>query len=397
MGRINLSVEEQKLIRKVLTWSAGVCILVVAGTWLFFRLQLNSDSDNKANAVSKYDSDKIIEIDVEAHQALAVQYIRIGAPEQALPHLQRLHALFKTDYAITQDLAYASLEAGYYREALSYYDVLLKKMSSDSITAAQCSRRAIALFYLDRLEESESALHECIDRFPEGAEAFCFLGQIEAYRSLPSEKAEKYFRRSIALDSTYTEAWYQLARYYMQQKVYVKARELLLKAVATNPFHNKSHSRLGMVYYYLDYPQLAAKSYQTALALNPNDFNTRYNYGELLYGALGDTAAALEEFKCADSLNPELYEATYKIGLICQHNGMNKEAVRYFREALARRPGDIRMLLQCAVAYEKLEWIDDARECYRNVLKYDELNSVARQKLKLLTGRQLSMADVDRR
>jgi tetratricopeptide (TPR) repeat protein len=140
-----------------------------------------------------------------------------------------------------------------------------------------------------------------------------------------------------------------------------------------------------MVYYYLDYPELARKSYQTALILNPDDFNTHYNLGELFYGVIGDTVAALKEFKNAFILNPSLYEAAFKIGLICMKNGMNKEAVHYFELALKRVPDDVRILLQCAVAWERLERRDRAAEKYRTVLAVDELNSIARLKLKLLS------------
>lgn len=396
MKKINLSPNEMKLIRKVLMWSLGSCIVIVFGTWFVFRLRVSGEAKKREFMLNQNNSREVVQIDVKAHRELAAQYMRVGAPEQALPHLQRLHALYKNDYEITRDLAYASLEAGLYEDALSYYDYLLDKMTPDSITAAQCSRRAIALFYLDRIEESAAALEACLGSYPESAEAYCFLGQIEAYRKMPSKKAEKYFHRSIALDSTYAEAWYQIARYYMQQKIYVKARELLLKAISIDPFNNRSHSRLGMVYYYLDYPFLAKKSYQTALALNPNDFNTRYNFGELLYGVLNDTVSALKEFKAAYTLNPDLYEAAYKIGVICLHNGMSKEAVRYFREAIASHPDDTRILLQCAVAYEKLERIEDAKSCYQDILKHDELNSIARQKLKLLSELQVSMTDAGR-
>ena len=213
------------------------------------------------------------------------------------------------------------------------------------------------------------------------------MGQIEANRELPSEKALEYLNRSIAIDSSYTEAWYQLGRYYLQQKVYTKARELFQTAITVNPFHSKSHSRLGMVYYYLDYPELAKKSYQTALVLNPDDFNTHYNYGELLYGMLGDTVEALKEFKRAIELNPKLFEAAFKIGLICMSNNMNKEAIGYFEQALGTAPRDVRILLQCAVAYERVGHGEKAAELYHRILSVDELNSIARQKLKLLAQR----------
>ena len=381
---LSFSEAQLKLIKKVVIFSVVGCIAASGGSFLYFKVREHQMAIKKRLADNPNTVTTILPIDIDAHRAIAARYLQTGLPEKAIPHLERIHALQSRDLSITGDLAFASLEAGEYRSALEYYDALLAAMPADSITPAQCAQRGAALFYLNKAEDSRAALEECVALHPDNAQAYCFLGQIEANRALPSDKALEYLNKSIALDSTYTEAWYQLGRYYMQVKVYPKARELFQTAIAINPFHSKSHSRLGMVYYYLDYPELAAKSYQTALVLNPDDFNTRYNLGELLYGVIGDTVGALKEFKQAIALNPKLYEAAFKIGLICMKNNMAKEAIGYFEQALGVAPEDVRILLQCAVAYEKLDLKDEAVRLYRGILAIDELNSIARQKLKLL-------------
>ncbi len=384
MSLLSLSPNERKILKIVAVCSLIGSALLVAGSWLFFKVKLSARISANNRDELAIDSPSLIAVDLEAHRAISAHYMLTGNPEKALPHLLRLYAVEKQDLRVLHDLARAYLEAGNYQKALDCYDRLLGKTDPDSIVSTQCAQRGIALFYLDRVDESRQALLGCIERFPDNAEAFCFLGQIEAFRNIPSDTALDYLNHAIELDSTYAEAWYQLARYYMEQKVYTKARELLLSAVTVNPFHAKSHSRLGMTYYYLDYPDLARKSYQTAIALNPDDFNTRYNYGELLYGVLGDTVRALKEYKRALTLNPQLHEAAFKIGLICMKNGMIKEAILQFEQALKSAPGDLRILLQSAVAWERLGRTDRAIQQYRAILKIDELNSIARQKLKLL-------------
>ena len=389
MFNLNLSPSELKLIRRVVVFSILGCVVLVSGVWLYFNLQLKTDAVSIRKKEKINGSREILPIDMEAHRLIAARYMQTGTPEKAVPFLERVFALNKKDLSVLCDLANASLETGYYREALKYYDLLLKKAKGDSMTNVCCARRGIALYYLNKIEESTTTLLECTRRFPENAEAWCFLGQIEAFRNTAPEKAVEYFSRALSVDSTYTEGWYQMARYYMDKKIYIKARELLLTALSINPFHSKSHSRLGMVYYYLEYPELAKKSYQTAIVLNPDDFNTRYNLGELLYGVLEDTLEALKQYKMAFSLNPGLYEAAFKIGLICMGNGMNKEAVNFFEKALDISPDNIRILLQCAVVWERLGRKDRALALYRKILSLDELHAIARQKLKLLE-------DVDR-
>lgn len=65
-------------------------------------------------------------------------------------------------------------------------------------------------------------------------------------------------------------------------------------------------------------------------------------------------------------------------------NGMLKEAIRYFEQAVKNDQNNTRILLQLAVAYEKLELLDKAKETYHRILSIDDLNSIARQKIRLI-------------
>jgi tetratricopeptide (TPR) repeat protein len=105
---------------------------------------------------------------------------------------------------------------------------------------------------------------------------------------------------------------------------------------------------------------MAKKAYQTALALNPNDYNTHYNLGELSYTKYEDDTAALTEFKKNLEGNPAHAEANL--------------------------PKNVRVLLQLGVAYERLDMKDEALSIYRLILDIDAVNQVARQKIKLLSS-----------
>ena len=290
-NKLGLSPSELKIIKKVFIYSVMVCTLIVLSTLGYQRYKISASSK-----VVDSPSSQLTSIDFDAHQAIATRFLAGGKPEKAIPHLQRILPFKKYDSGVRKDLGNAYLEAGYYNKALEQYDFLLEGDLPDSIRSDVCAKKGIALFYLGQIEESKKTLAECLSRFPSSAEATCFLGQIEASESNP-EKSLEYLEKAIQKDSSYVEAWYQLARYYMNTNEYLKARNLLLHALELDPLSEKSHSRLGMIYYYLVQPELARASYQTALALNPDDFNTHYNLGELYYNLLADTVAALREFK----------------------------------------------------------------------------------------------------
>ncbi|HON09470.1 MAG TPA: tetratricopeptide repeat protein [Chitinispirillaceae bacterium] len=379
--KLKLSSSELHLIKKVTLISLSASVLLISLSWgyHFIRIKIKSSA-----AVSRQKSLELLPIDLQAHHFTARSYMRSGTPEKAIPHLLRIIPLRKYDLEVRKDLANAYLESGHYEESLEQYDFLSEQQLPDSLAAEVCARRGIALYYSGHVEQSISSLSECLSRYPTSAKAACFLGQIEASLRPKSPKILDYLEQALRIDSSNVEALYQMARYYMQLNDHLKARMLLLQAIEIDPLHAKSHSRLGMVYYYLSKPDLAKASYQTALAINPDDFNTRYNFGELYYSLINDTALALEEYKKAVTQYPGHVEANFKIGLICMRNGMLKEAIRYFEQAVKNDQNNTRILLQLAVAYEKLEVIDKAKETYHRILSIDDLNSIARQKIRLL-------------
>lgn len=366
-----------------------VILLIIGAAWLvqYSRIkkqQMELRFDSTGQLVAK--NDKIVPLDLEAHELVAQRYRETGQPGKALPHLKRSLAFKQSNRVLRYRFAAASLDAGHYEQALTALVRLEQNDIDDSLAPAICAQKGITLFYLGRFSESKDHLQSCLSRYPSSAEAACYLGQIEASQTDGIARASDCLERAIGLDSHYVEGWYQLARLRMLQDNPIKARQLLLRALEIDPLHVKSHSRLGMVYYYLhDFIQ-AKKSYHTALALNPGDYNTRYNLGELYYSALADTESALMEFKNALQLNPGHVEANFKVGVICLKNDMIKEAIRYFNAALAEEPHAIRVLLQLAVAYERIGDKDSALKAYEKVAAVDALNRIAIQKIKFLSA-----------
>jgi tetratricopeptide (TPR) repeat protein len=379
---------ELNTVKKV-SINVFIVILIVAGiVWLvqYNRIKqknLNITVDKSGHIVVK--NDKVLPIDLEAHELIARRYIQTDQPEKALVHLQRVLPFELNNRPLRYELAAACLDAGHYDRALTTLDPLERDKLQDSLTPKICALKGIALFYLKKIPESKECLSSCLSQFPKSAEAACFLGQIEASENPQSPEALAHLETALANDSLYVEGWYQLARYKMVLGDYKKARQLLLRGLEIDPLHVKSHSRLGMVYYYLGNYELAKKSYVTALALNPMDFNTRYNLAELYYTATGDTENALREFTITLKQNPLHSEANFKVGLICMRNNMIKEAIRYFETALETDPANVRILLQRAVAYEKLGDRETALNAYKTVHVIDPLNPVASQKIKYLT------------
>ncbi len=403
LHRLGLTPQQIALIVKVFKTSFALCIMFVAIAWIIQTAGIKKKSTpgmpgmpgmhaasptSPATEMQMYFEKKskdLLPIDIDAHQFIAEYYLKNDQPQKAINHILRILPVRKTDRSLFVQLATAYLQSGQYQCALEEFAKLEEGDTSDDTAAVVTARKGLTLFYLGRIRESVDQLEKCVKQFPRSAEAMCYRGELEAATADEAGAIESYFKKSLAIDSNYVEAWYQLARFYMNRGDYPRGRSCLLKVLEIEPLNIKTHARLGMAYYYLNEPELAKKSYQTALTLNPDDYNTHYNLGELYFTKYEDNASALVEFKKALTGNPSHGEAHFRIGVICLGNNMTKEAIDHLEKARVASPTNIRILLQLGVAYEKLELKDEALRIYQYILDIDALNQVARQKVKLLS------------
>lgn len=400
-----LDKKDLKLLIKVFKISLFCCITIVLSVWIIQKVRLSKLSSLGISSVGKRQykkfnlsipnielgSGSLSAIDIEAHKLAARHYENLDQPRKAINHLLRIISSEKHNRSVLLDLGTCYLKAGQYQKSLEILSGLANDLETDSITESAMIRYGLALFHNGEIKKSLEQLDLCIRKYPLSPEAACYLGQVEAEINPSSTKAESLFTKSVELEKNYSEGWYQLARFYMNRPGadrddYITARASLLRQIEIEPLNPKAHSRLGMVYYYLNEPDMAKKSYQIALALNPDDYNTHYNLGEYYFTVLDDRVNALKEFKKTVELNPDHVQANFKIGLICLQNDDFNMAARSFENARKNDPQNIRVLLQLAVTYERKGMIKEAEAVYHDILKIDALNQIAKEKLKLLTG-----------
>lgn len=399
LDKLGFSEKEIKLVKKTAVLSTTLCILTVVGVWItrFSILQYqnthrsaseestHSNEPPDLSAFYQSKAEQILPIDITAHKLCLEYYMKIDDPQKAIEHIQRILPLTPTDRKLNSTLATAYLRAGHYSRAEEEFKKLEETGVVDSLSPSIDALYGLTLYYAGKIEESRNLLSQALIKNPSSAEAACFLGQVEAAIATPSPAAESLFQRATTNDPGYVETWYQWGRYQLALGNYTSARTMFIEVLNREPLNSRAHARLGMTYYYLNEPQLSKKSYEIALALNPEDYNTRYNFGELLYSSFQDNAAALEEFKRTIELQPDHGEAHFKIGLICMENDMFKEAVQHFERASELMPNSVRILLQLATAYERLTLKENAIAIYEQILTQDALNLVAHQKIELLT------------
>ena len=68
MTFLQFSPSEWKLIRKVALFSTAGCILVVGGTWLFFKVRIGQKIAMETERRNPNNSNTVIPLDIEAHR-----------------------------------------------------------------------------------------------------------------------------------------------------------------------------------------------------------------------------------------------------------------------------------------------------------------------------------------
>jgi len=391
LTKIGLGESEQKVLKKVSIITTFICAVVVGLFWAFtyFMQESGSKSENKERLLSIISlqplsqvSENALDIngfDLEAHDLAANRFINSGQPHRALPHLQRLLSIRRNDRAAMERLIQVYLEIEDFEKALAAIDYLFLQ-TNDTLAENLQMRRAISLYHLKRQDESADIIKRVLKNNPQNAEALCFMGQIES----PAQTAEQYFLDAIKSAPNYNEAKYQLARFYEMKDDLKKARALLLEVLESEPLNVRAHARLGIVFFYDNESELALKSYQTAVALNPYDYNTHYNLGELYRTKFNNNTKALEQYVLTLKEKPAHTEANFRAGMICIENDMIKEAIRYFEASVQTDRKNIRKLIQLAAAYERLDNRKEALSIYEEILDIDPLHIIAINKVKLL-------------
>lgn len=384
----------KKFWRKLLILSTSGWVLIV-GTYLLYNLQSRFDTSRTMGAAfgasagpvsgsrGKLDLTDLNQFDVETHVKHGTRLAEKGLVNEALYHLRRAKVLLRQSPEVSEKIGDCLFKLQKFEAAEEQYR---ESLDEESENALVMSKLGLSLFYQDRVDEAIEVLEKSV-----AADSTCGLCYSALGRALsgvvPVRKGATaaYFHSMVAAPND-PNTYYHYARYLMQHQRYDEALPVLKHITDKFPLYTKAHGRLGMTYYYLGQYRNAEREYEVALSMNPEDYNTWYNLGELQFRIQNRPQVAFKSFEKALALEPTHASAHFKTGLILFHNNQYKEAINHFKTSLDNSPQDVKVLLQLAVAYEMIGNNGLAQSVYRNILGIDPLNRIARQKLSIITG-----------
>lgn len=155
------------------------------------------------------------------------------------------------------------------------------------------------------------------------------------------------FQQALAIDPTYALALVGLANSYLimgeylflpPQVAFPQARQMALRALEIDPQLSTAHGILAELSMFADWDLIEAeREYTTALALNPNDSETRHSYMWLL-SVCGRHEEALAEIKIAHRLDPISLVINTDLGILHYFAGRYELALNAYTEALKLDP-----------------------------------------------------------
>ncbi|UCH62327.1 MAG: tetratricopeptide repeat protein [Fidelibacterota bacterium] len=149
-------------------------------------------------------------------------------------------------------------------------------------------------------------------------------------------KAVEYLEQSVALDSTFVQAWAALAHVYIMTGTRDQAKWAIDKALELDPDYAQAIAVLGRLLLTSD-RAASEESFKRALELDPNNTYALYEYGlSLLYwGRPQEAMASMQRGHELEPLDPPLL---FGIGWVYQWTRQYDEALKYLQACLELAP-----------------------------------------------------------
>lgn len=228
---------------------------------------------------------------------------------------------------------------------------------------------AIGKSYL-RLGKEESAMHtlrRCVSLDPGQLEAHEILARIYANQGW-WPLVEKKYQYILSRDSTYTDAYYNLALFYLRQRDREKAVRMYRKILEVQDYPDPQ-VLLGLGELYLDLKQYdeAEAMYDRLVEMDPQEGFGYYGRG-LAQESKGDTVRAIFSYRQALQFGPDLHESRDRLGRLYQMRKQWQDALDLFQEGIAEDSTELSNWLEMAIVHRRQEDSTSAAAAYSEIL-----------------------------
>ncbi len=188
-------------------------------------------------------------------------------------------------------------------------------------------------------------------------------------------RAETAAKQQLRISPRSADAYVLQARAEMAQGKYPLAFNSLRKALTYSPSHIDALFFMGKLT-----SALSQMEYQRLAGAAPDSARVHQLKGDH-YQAAGDVEKALEEYKAALTLDPDLTDVALESAEMLRTRGRFEEALKSYSQILARNPRHFPSLYGTGLCYQALQQEDKSIEYFERAVGADPRDAVARYAL----------------
>jgi len=217
---------------------------------------------------------------------------------------------------------------------------------------------------------------------------------IQLQRAGHLDEAETIYRRILEIEPDHADALHFLGVLFHQRGRGDAAIELIEKSIALQPGQSDRHNNLGNVLVELGRLPEATRAYEKVIALQPGHADAYNNLGAVLR-ARGQFQEAAAAYQKAIDLDPNHVNAYNNFGNLLSSRGRVKEALDYYCKAVTVKPGDAPSRKLLGIAYYRIGQLEQAANVFRDWLRDEPDNPVARHMLSACSGQDVPVRASD--
>ncbi len=196
------------------------------------------------------------------------------------------------------------------------------------------------------------------------------------------EEALDSYKKALEIKPDFVEVYANIGTIFAQQKQWEKAIPYYRKAIAIKPDFAGAYRNLAKIYTQLNQSTAAAECLYQALRLEPGKATAE----ELLFtgntlGKNGQLEQAIACYRGAIQLNPQLVEASYKLGEILIQNGQWGEAVACYQRVIFANPNNVEAYQKLGDVLLKQGQLESALQNYQKAKQLEPNNAEIKQKI----------------
>lgn len=245
---------------------------------------------------------------------------------------------------------------------------------SSPVLWAQISEQTLVERISSQLEagQIDAAIDEArraVEQYPKSATLYQLFGAA-LFKKGAAGEARQAFQRAIALDPKVVQNYFNLALVDLSEKNYPEAEKSLETFVHLEPGNAQAHLLLGRAYHNLNLTLPAIEQFKKALALSPQLPLVHYHLG-YAYQSQGNLTAALAEYQQEMKQNPGFPDVYWLAGNIELGRGNLDAAESLFRKGLSVKPQAVQAEYGLARVFVARKQLAEAEQALHKVIELE--------------------------